>query len=43
MNTRIEQHSLLQKVERAVEGLIGLASVAVVLTGTIAICFPVLA
>jgi len=42
MNTQIE-YSVRQKVEGAVEGLIGLASVAVVLTGTIAICFPVLA
>jgi hypothetical protein len=40
MNTQIELVSLRQKVEGAFEGLICLASAAVVLVGTIAICFP---
>ena len=42
MNTQVESTSVRQKVERAVEGLIGFASVAVVFAGTLAICFPVL-
>ena len=40
MNTQIELVSLRQKVEGAFEGLICLASAAVVLAGTLAICFP---
>jgi|GEM_PF-2550476 hypothetical protein len=40
MSTRVERVSVRQKVEGAVEALICLASGAVVLIGTIAICFP---
>ena len=40
MNTQIELVSLRQKVPGALEGLICLASVAFVLIGTLAICFP---
>jgi hypothetical protein len=42
MNTQVESISLKQQLERAFEGLIGFASVAVVLAGTVAICFPAL-
>jgi hypothetical protein len=40
MNEQIELVSLRQKVEGAFEGLLCLASAAVVLVGTLAICFP---